>query len=186
MYISRRLKRTNIVEYVLYMWHIEEMIRSLNHDINEIEHKVIVSFNLDNKKNAEMIQWYVDLIDQMKEERIKEKGHFEELNEILAELSYLHTSLLTVYRDTEYQTLLATAQDDLEALKGKSGKKNSSDIELSMNALFGVLVLKLKGKKVSEATQMAVKSISKMMAHLAAQYRKMKEGTLELPTEMSN
>lgn len=186
MYISRKLKRTNIVEYVLYMWHIEELIRSLNHDINEIEHAVIVSFNLDNKKNAEMIQWYVDLIEKMKEERIKEKGHFEELNEIMAELSYLHSSLLTVYRDTEYQTLLAGAQDDLEALQAKSGSKKSSDIELAMNALFGVLVLKLKGKKVSEATQVAVKSISKMMGHLARQYNKMKEGTLELPSEMSN
>jgi len=181
MYISQRLKRVNIVEHVLYMWHIEELIRSLNHDVTEIEHKVIVSFNLDNKKNADMIQWYVDLIAQMKEEGIKEKGHFAELNEILAELNYLHNSLLTVYKDEAYQGLLSAAQEDLEALQSKSGGKKATDVELSMNALFGVLVLKLKGKKVSDATQAAMKSISQMMAHLSKQYNLMKEGNLVAP-----
>lgn len=174
------------MEYVLYMWHIEELVRSMNMDIHEIEHGVIVGFNLNNQQNAEMIDWYKNLIAEMKSQRIQEKGHLEELNELMTELVYLHTSLLTVYRDTEYQTLLSGAQDDIEAIKSKSGGKRASDVELCMNALFGVLVLKLKGKKVSEATQEAVKSISKLMAHLAKQYNRMKEGTLSLPQEMNN
>lgn len=182
MYISRKLKQTNIVEYVLYMWHIEELIRSLNFDLNEIEHKVVVDFNLDNKRNKEMMAWYQGLIDLMGEQRIKEKGHMEELNEIMTELTFLHTSLLTVYKDKDYEQLVAAAQDDIEALRAKSGNSKKHDIELAMNAMFGVLVLKLKRKKVSEATQQAVLSMTKMMGHLGKQYHRMKAGTLEAPS----
>ena len=181
MYISRKLKQTNIVEYVLYMWHIEELIRSLNFDLNEIEHKVVVDFNLDNKRNKEMLAWYQGLMDTMTAQRIKEKGHMEELHEIMTELTYLHTSLLTLYKDKQYEQLVAAAQDDLEALKSKSGNAKKQDIELAMNAMFGVLVLKLKRKKVSEATQQAVMSITKMMGYLGKKYHVMKAGNLELP-----
>ena len=35
MFIALKYRETNIVEYVLYVWHIEELIRSFNFDIEE-------------------------------------------------------------------------------------------------------------------------------------------------------
>ncbi|MEQ9187390.1 MAG: DUF4924 family protein [Cryomorphaceae bacterium] len=186
MYIARKYKESNIVEYVLYMWHIEELIRSFNLDIEAIKSGVIAGFNMNEAANKEMVDWYNDLIKQMRQQGINERGHLEELNEIMTELIYLHQSLLTVYQDKAYQTLLAEAHVSLEELKQKSMGGTRSEVETAMNGLFGVLMLKLNKRQVSEATQEAITSISKMMAHLSRQYHRMKEGSLSLPKVMGN
>lgn len=186
MYIALKYKESNIVEYVLYMWHIEELIRSLNFSMDEIEASVISSFNLKEEGKVELRRWYEGLINKMSEEGIRETGHLEELNEIMAEIHYLHHSLMTLYQDKEYQALVAEAMPSIDTLRSKSDGRSRTDVEVAMNGLFGVLVLKLKKRQVSEATQEAVKSISKMMACLARLYNRMKEGNLNLPKVMEN
>lgn len=186
MFIALKYKESNIIEYVLYMWHIEELIRSFNFDIIEIKEHVIKPFNLDDEGEKRLKHWYEKLIERMIDERLKEHGHLEELNEIMAEVHYLHHSLMTLYQDKEYQALVADAIQSIDELRKKSNGRTKSDVELAMNGLFGVLVLKLKKRQVSEETQSAVKQISKMMAHLARQYNKMKLGQLSLPKVMEN
>lgn len=186
MFIALKYKESNIVEYVLYMWHIEELIRSFNFDLEEIKEHVVEGFNLNEAAKAELIRWYQGLINQMSEERIKEKGHLEEINEIMNELHYLHHALMTVYQDKEYQDLVAEAMPSIDDLRSKSDGRSHSDLEIAMNGLFGVLVLKLKKKQVSDATQEAVQHISKVMAGLAKYYNRMKQGTLSFPKVMEN
>ncbi|MBT3648819.1 MAG: DUF4924 family protein [Flavobacteriales bacterium] len=186
MYIARKYRKSNIVEYVLYMWHIEELIRSMNLDMKLIEDGIIRSFPMNGKAKGELRTWYETLVKTMQGERIKQKGHLSELTELVTELTFLHQSLLTVYQDKAYQKLVAEAQPNLDALKLKTQGEARSEVEAALNGLFGVLVLKLKKREVSEATQDAVQSISKMMAHLAKQYNAMKEGSLALPRVMEN
>lgn len=186
MFIAQKYKESNIVEYVLYMWHIEELIRSLNFDMELIDAQVISAFGLNEASKEQVRNWYRQLIKEMKQQGIQDKGHMAELNELMVELTYLHQSLLTLYQDKQYQHLVASAQSNIEALKKKSLGKPSNEIETAMNGLFGVLVLKLKKKEVSEATQSAMKTISSMMAHLAKQYHNMKAGKLSLPKVMGN
>jgi hypothetical protein len=186
MFIAQKYRESNIVEYVLYMWHIEELIRSLNFDMALIEQQVVHAFNLNEEAKQQVRDWYIGLIHQMKQQGIQEKGHLAELNELVVELTYLHQSLLTLYQDKKYQQLVGTAQANLEELKKKSMGQQQNDIETAMNGLFGVLILKLKQREVSEATQEAMKTVSAMMAHLAKQYHNMKEGKLNLPKVMGN
>ncbi len=186
MFIAQKYRETNIVEYVLYMWHIEELIRSLNFDVKLVETQIIASFELNDEAKQQVRDWYAGLINQMKQQGIQEKGHLAELRELMVELTYLHQSLLTLYQDKKYQRLVGSAQPNIEALKKKSMGQQQNDIETAMNGLFGVLVLKLKKRDVSEATQEAMKTISAMMAHLAKQYHNMKEGKLNLPKVMGN
>jgi hypothetical protein len=186
MFIALKYKETNIVEYVLYMWHVEELLRSFNFELEEIKAHVIESFNLSDDAKVQLTRWYEGLIQDMSDQRIRDRGHLEELNEIISEIQYLHHSLLTVYQDKQYQQLVADAMPSIEALKSKSDGRNRTDIEVALNGLFGVLVLKLKNKQVSESTQDAVKAISLMMACLARHYKSMKEGTLSFPRVMEN
>lgn len=186
MFIAQKYRKSNIVEYVLYMWHIEELIRSMNFDMTAIEQGIISSFPMNDDAKEQIRSWYSGLIKDMQDERIVDKGHLAELTELVAELTFLHQSLLTVYQDKAYQKLVAEAQPNLDALKLKTQGEARGEIEAALNGLFGVLVLKLKKREVSEATQDAVKSISSMMAHLAKQYNSMKEGTLTLPRVMEN
>lgn len=186
MFIALKYKQSNIIEYVLYMWHIEELIRSFNFDMDEIKEHVIAPFNLNEAANDELTRWYKGLITQMSEERIRETGHLQELHEIMAEIQYLHQSLMTIYQDKDYQAIVAAAVPSIDALKSKSDGRPRTDIEVAMNGLFGVLVLKLKKRQVSEETQEAVKAISAMMASLAKYYNQMKAGTLSFPKVMEN
>lgn len=186
MFIARKYRQNNVVEYVLYMWHIEELIRSLNFDLSEIEANVIAPFGLNETAGAKLRNWYADLIDRMTEERLRETGHLEELREMMAELHYLHHSLLTLYQDSHYIELAHKAMPAIEDLRARSNSKFVTDIDLAMNGLFGVLVLKLKKRQVSPATQEAVSQISQMMGHLAVQFKKMKAGELTLPKILEN
>jgi SNF2 family DNA or RNA helicase len=186
MFIARKYRRTNVVEYVLYMWHIEEVIRSLNFDMVEIEEHVLREFELDETSRGELKRWYEELVHRMTEERLRDRGHLDELNELMTEIHYLHHSLMTLYQDREYQKLVSEAMPALDTLRQKAENRYHTDIELAMNGLFGVLVLKLRKRQVSEATQEAVKSISRMMACLAKKYNQMKAGTLSLPRVMEN
>ncbi len=186
MYIAQKYRESNIVEYILYMWHIEEVVRSMNLEIHRIEAEIISQFSLGDEAHEQMKAWYADIIDRMNSERIRETGHLEELRELMNEIHYLHHSLITLYQDKDYKQLLADAKPNLDILKAKSNDTEKSEVELAMNGLFGVLVLKLRKQQVSEATQDAVKSISKMMGHLAKQYNKMKLGQLALPKVMEN
>jgi hypothetical protein len=186
MYIALKYKQTNIIEYVLYMWHIEELIRSFNFEIEEIKGRLIDGFNLEDGPRQELIRWYEGLISQMTEEGIRDSGHLQELHEIMAEIQYLHHSLMTIYQDKAYQDQVAKAIPSIDILKEKSDGRPRTEIEIAMNGLFGVLVLKLKKKQISESTQEAIAAISTMMASLAKYYKRMKEGTLSFPKVMEN
>ena len=54
------------------------------------------------------------------------------------------------------------------------------ELETCFDALYGVLMLKLQKKEISEGTAKAMKSISDLLAMLADYYIKDKEGDLDL------
>lgn len=186
MLIARKYQKTNIVEYVLYMWHVEELVRSMELDIKRIEEDIVNKFELPESVHGEFVAWYIDIISRMKSEEIEKRGHLEELKEIVSELQYLHHSLVTVFQDKTYQGLFAKSQPNIETVKERAQGHAKGEIDAAMQALFGVLLLKLQNKGVSHATQEAIKSISDMMAYLAKKYHEMKSGKLQFPKVMEN
>ena len=65
-------------------------------------------------------------------------------------------------------------------LRAKGGDKDVPELETCFDAMYGVLMLKLQKKEISEETMKAVKAISDLLAMLAGYYIKDKEGDLEL------
>ena len=61
----------------------------------------------------------------------------------------------------------------------KSNDPNLNLVEVGFNALYSKIILKLKGQVISPATEDAFKTISEMIAYLAAYYTKMKKGELD-------
>ena len=54
MIIALQKKKENIVEYLLYMFNIEGMIRTLNFDLKEIEPALIAQYDVDEQKAEEI------------------------------------------------------------------------------------------------------------------------------------
>lgn len=161
------------------MFQIEDLIRANNLDIDTIVNSLLAPQIKDETVLAEYKAWYQELIKRMKIEGIKEKGHSSELNEILMELLMLHNTLVNILEDKKYKATFEKALPALKDFQQKSGDTNINLIEVGINALYSKIILKLKGQDFTAATEDAFKSISALLAYLAAYYKKMKNGDLD-------
>ena len=178
MKIAQKTKESNIIEHVIYMFQIEDLIRANNLDIVTITESLLAPQIKDEAVLSDYKSWYQDLIKRMKIEGTKEKGHSTELNEILMELLMLHNTLINVLEDKKYKVVFEKALPALKDFQQKSGDSNINLIEVGINALYSKIILKLKGQDFTAATKEAFDTISVLLAHLAAYYKKMKKGEL--------
>lgn len=187
MLIARLKKETNIVEYLIYMFQIEDIIRSFQFDINRIDQNIVQQFDQPNEVKAEIKAWYLQLIKEMQEEGCEQKGHINQLRKIIDGLQVLHQTLLTTIQDKKYQTLFDDAKPILDELIKRSGGVGArNEIELALNGVYGLLVLRLKKQTIASATEEDLSKVSALLAQLAHQYQQMKIGNLRLPQEKSN
>lgn len=185
MFISENKKKNNIAEYVIYMWQIEAIIRSLHFDIDSIKHAIIEQAKIPEGQEGKLEQWYLSLIKKMKDQRIIEKGHLIEVREILDELQLLHDMLIDMIKDEKYIALYHNAKPNIVDLKQKSDKVYT-DIETCFNGLYGILQLRLQQLDITEETKIAVDTFSALVAYLSKKYHEMKAGKLQFPKTMQN
>lgn len=65
-------------------------------------------------------------------------------------------------------------------LRQKSGKQEEPELETCFEALYGVLLLRLQKKEITEGTAKAIETISSFISLLANYYEKDKKGELKL------
>jgi hypothetical protein len=95
------------------------------------------------------------------------------------EMNFLHNTLLTSLEDTEYQEIHSEAGGYIQELRDKSGTEGMSDIEICLTGLYGKLTLKIQKKEISEETELAFESFTKLLAVLALRYKDFKSGNLK-------
>lgn len=167
MYIASEKRKNNIAEYLLYMWQIEDIIRANNLDTDLIEKNVIDKFNLDDAQRKEMRDWYESLIDMMRREGVAESGHLQINKNIMIHLVDLHLALLKDPKFADYSALFYKALPFIVELRSKAGDAPAGEIETCFNALYGMLLMRLQKKEISQATLDAVTQISKFIGTLA-------------------
>lgn len=170
MIVAKELKKNNIVEYLLYMWHIEEIIRAHNFSFFEIDKNIISKYNQPAPVIAEIRTWYRQFVNQMIDEDIQEVGHLKFLNEILLELNDIHIDLINSIQEEKYTEFYRFAQPILRDLRQKTNKENITELEVCLNGLYGIMLLRIQGKSISPDTAEAIAVISKMMSYLATKY----------------
>lgn len=176
MLIAREKKKSNIAEYILYMWQVEDMLRALGLDMEQVDRHVVARFEANEETRGEIHDWYDNLIAIMKQEKVEAKGHIQALKNTVDELTELHFFLLHQGHDRRYQQLVTVAAGNLVEFRHKAGVDDSvSDVELALNALYGNLMLRLQKKEIHPETVAAMESFSKMIAYLAAVYKQMEE-----------
>lgn len=186
MLIAREKEKSNIAEYILYMWQVEDIIRSNNFDLTQISDLIISKYDVSEDLKYEIKFWYQNLIEQMMKEGISDKGHLSFTLKHIEELNNLHNSLLTTVQDKVYQEQYLKTKENISSFMLKSGGEASSEIHACLIALYGFLLLKLKQSEVSSSTKQAMDTFSKLIALLVDRYNKLKRGELKLPKEKSN
>ena len=175
MLIARQKRKENIVEYLIYMWHVEDLLRACRFNMDEIEARVIVSYQQPENVLQEIRQWYQELIDMALSEGIMEKGHLQINKNIVIELNELHHLLLHSPHETLYGSLYYKALPSIVQLRSKAGDTVTSEIETCLTAVYGHFMLRLQAKEISAETTASVKQISAMLACLAAKFHEDKK-----------
>lgn len=186
MIIARQKEQENIVEYILYMWQVEDLIRAHHFDIDAIYQNIIEKFQVSQESKWEMKAWYHHLIDTMMREGISERGHLSFVRDYMLRLQYVHQSLITLIQDPKYISIYEKTQPYILELYRKSGGNVIHETEVCLTALYGIWLMRLKKQPISEGTHQAIQDISRMMAYLARKFNEYREGKLHLPIHQSN
>lgn len=178
MKIAQALKEKNIAEYLLYMWQVEDLIRANDCDPNKLKANVIVQFPAEDRPALE--EWYGNLVEMMRAEGVKERGHLQINRNVLQELTELHARLLASTRYPFYNAAYFKALPFIVELRQKNGHKDEPELETCFEALYGVLLLRLQKKEITPATETALKAISSFLSMLANYYARDRKGELDL------
>ena len=170
MITAQQKRKENIIEYLIYMWQVEDLIRACRLSPEEIEMRIISQYEQPEEIKRDIRIWYEELVDMMRSEGVTEHGHIQLNKNIIVELTDLHLQLLknpqeTVYASLYYKTLPAIVQ-----LRTKSGGKELPEIETCITAIYGYLLLKMQGKEISKETADSIKRISSLLSFLAARF----------------
>lgn len=166
-------KRENIAEYLLYMWQIEDIIRAYGLDIDKIQQNLIDQYrDIDDSQRKQIRGWYESLIDMMRRESKEKSGHLQLNINTLDDLTRLHRRLLNDPKYASYAAQYYNTLPLIVELRAKAGDNKKDELETCFDALYGMLMLRLQKKEVSEETAAATRQISKFLALLASYYKK--------------
>ncbi len=176
MVIAERLRDTNRAEYLLYMWQVEDLLRVYGCDAERIAQEYISRFGLQGEELEKCCEWYANLCNMMLSEGVREKGHLQINRNTLTALEELHRELLDSNEFPYYRGFYMKALPHIVALRTKGIEETTSELETCFNALYGILMLRLKNNEISTETKQAADDISKMLGQLSEYFRKMKAG----------
>ena len=151
MIISEKLKKENIAEYILYMFHIEDIIRSYKFDADKIVVALVDKVITDKELKKKYYVWYLNLCNQMKEENLIEKGHFSFLQEKIIELEFLHQQLIT--QNNNYKILVENHNPIVKEYQQKSNTKKLEFIATLFHILYSKILLKHKKISITDASE---------------------------------
>lgn len=180
MIVAEHLRKDNIAEYLLYMWQVEDMIRAFDLDFDRLREGYLSRFSgLTPEQQKQQEEWYANLIDMMHREGVTQKGHLQLCRNVLIELEELHARLMASSRFPYYHAAYAAVLPAIVGLRHKNGSKEEHELVTCFNFLYGIMLLRLQKKEVSNETEQAVKTVTAFLGTLADYYRKDKEEPLE-------
>ncbi len=168
MIIARELRKTNIAEYILYMWQVEDLLRACSFDPEAIGKQLVSRYNTDELVRKEIADWYNNLAVMMEKEHVQEKGHLQVITNLVNDLNEFHHKMLEVQNDLEYVRLVRQNQEAISELVQKSNSAN--EVEACLNSLYGFMLLKLKSSEISPSTHQAIEKLAHQIGHLSARY----------------
>lgn len=178
MFIAKSIRKKSVVEYLLYMWQMEDLIRAYGCSLTRIRREYIDRFEYTDQQKDEEEDWFGDLIRMMNQEGKREKGHLAINEVLLQDLGDLHVRLLQSTRFPFYSAEYYRVLPFIVELRQK-GDKEIGEVETCLNALYGVMLLRMRQKPISPETAHAIKAITTFLGMLSDYYIKDRTEGLE-------
>lgn len=178
MFIAKSIREKSVVEYLLYMWQMEDLIRAYGCSLTRIRREYIDRFEYTDQQKDEEEDWFGDLIRMMNQEGKREKGHLAINEVLLQDLGDLHVRLIQSTRFPYYSAEYYRVLPFIVELRQK-GDKEIGEVETCLNALYGVMLLRMRQKPISPETAHAIKAITTFLGMLSDYYIKDRTEGLE-------
>ena len=182
MFIAQELRKNSIAEYLLYMWQVEDIIRAYGCSLSRIRKEYIDSFELDDEQKEEELDWWGNLVRMMNQEGCREQGHLQINKIVVQDLTELHAQLLQSSKFPFYNTEYYKVLPFIVELRIR-GDKDLTEIETCLNALYGVMMLRLQHKDISPDTKHAIDEITTFLGMLSDYYKMEKSEGLDFDEE---
>jgi len=174
MLIAEQKRKESISEYIIFMYQTEDLIRAYNFDLEEIYKYVIQHFPVEDNKKTRIKAWYRKVASQMKKESLDKAGHLEELNNLAKELSHFNLELLK--SDQSYRKIFDQAKLHISRNAALSNGQVNNAIQICLNGIYGMLILRLNGKPVDDSNKQGVQAFGEVLSYLSYKYQKRNNG----------
>lgn len=165
------------------MWQVEDIIRANNMSLDKIKELLVEPYNLPAESKAELVEWYDNLIEMMRLEEVKEKGHLQINNNVLINLTDLHLRLMKSSKVPFYSAAYYKALPFIVEFRTKSEGRAKGELENCFDALYMVWLMKLQKREINEETLKATNEISRFISMLSLYFKEDEEGKLNLDEE---
>lgn len=179
MLVAQQKRKENIVEYILYLYQIEDLIRTFQLDINLIQEKLVSKYQGNEETSVAITSWYNNLLLMMKKEGIQKKGHLQFLTNLIDDVNELHIKLINSNGEKLYVQTFKSVSGLITELKQKNNSAKN-DIQLGLDTVYGFLLLKMKNTEITVETENAVKQISQWLSILSKLHKEFENGKLDL------
>lgn len=177
MLIAQQKRKENIVEYILYLYQIEDLIRAFQFDMSRIEANLVSQYQGDEKTKREISEWYKNLVAMMQKEGVQTKGHLQFLINLINELNELHLKLMESGIDKAYVSEFQSISGLITELNMK-GNTVINDVQTCLDAVYGFLLLRIQKKEITAETTEAIKRINNWLGHLSKLFKDFELGEL--------
>jgi len=164
-------KNGNIAEYVIHMFKTEDLLRTFEFDLNRITNQVILNIPASNSEKKELILWYAKHIEAMQSQKIVNSGHLKEVNDLIVQLFSLHTEFLL--SEPTYKKIVSKAEPFIKSQIAGSKNALNNPILVCLNAIYGLLILKLEGKEVNANQQNMLESFGDLLSFLSYKFNEL-------------
>lgn len=181
MIIAQQKRKENIAEYLLYMWQVEDLLRACDLDDDRIDQLLVSRFKdiVPEEQIPAIRQWYLELRDMMLGEGKRQSGHLQINENVITDMNDLHQRMLKEGQDAIYTSCFYSTLPYIVELRGREGEKKLGELETCFTALYGLMILNMQKREISEQTKVAMQQISKFIALLADKYKAWKNGELK-------
>jgi|TARA_B110000459_G_C16552471_1_gene467404 hypothetical protein len=153
MTLSENKKKEHIVEFILFLWQIEDLIRASDFTPEILERWADETAERESTNPDEEKEWIVSIAKEMRAQGKEESGHVSTVNEPVVELAHLHEMLLGPLEDLRYKEAFDAAGPMLKDLVVKQNDEVNHPVEQLLIGLYGWLVLRMKKQSISPETE---------------------------------
>ena len=179
MLTAQQKRKENIVEYILYLYQVEDLIRAFQLNVTNIENQLVSQYQVDEETRQKIADWYKNLVVMMDKEGIREKGHFQFLINLINELNEFHLKLMKDGINKEYLSEFQSISGLITELNLKSTSVKN-DLQTTFDAIYGFLLLKMQQKEITTETTEAIKRLSGWLSILSKLFIDFESGDLVL------